>query len=141
MWQEVPMPVAAVSCQRVKEIAGTPRAYSVLDSGKIQWLHGKNWANGGCWLFATALRRLFGSGELWAIVDAKGSALHVVLRLGPRYIDAAGEHGDQELLETWRVEGGKRLVRLGRADTSKLTPGTPEQVIELARVLAGARRS
>ena len=135
------MPTVAISCSRVKELAASPRAYSVLDFGSIQWLHGRNWANGGCWLFASALRRLFGSGELWAVVDTKGAALHVVLRLGARYVDADGEHDAQGLLATWRAEGGRRLVRLGQADTTKLTAGTPEQEIELARVLSGARRT
>jgi hypothetical protein len=88
---------------------------AALDGAALQeWLYrpeimglvpqGGSWLQGGCWILAEALRRVF-EGELWMIVEADDpTPQHVVCRVGRRYLDGDGSSDARELLRRWEDE-------------------------------------
>jgi hypothetical protein len=106
--------------------------------------YGCGWNDGGCRIAAEGLARWLGQGRvIWALLDSRGRAQHLVLRIGRWYLDADGVSSEAELIARWAKFEGVTQARLAPAGPDAL-PGTPrdEQASRrLAELLEGCLRS
>jgi hypothetical protein len=74
------------------------KACQILDDAGLHC----GFMDGGCWVLAEAMRRLWG-GTLYAAYRHSGLMDHVVLRLGEeQYLDADGLHTHDEMVKKMR---------------------------------------
>lgn len=75
-----------------------PDAYKLL--GPMIKPKPNSWTRGGCCVFAMALQEHLGRGEL-KMIERNGKVVHVVLKLGRKYVDGDGVHTKTELMSDW----------------------------------------
>ena len=93
----------------IRKAFASDSAWRILDAG--EQTAGTTWSSGSCWLAAEALRHGLGTGVLYALVTTgvprlEGRAEHVLLKIGDKYLDAAGSWSGAAVKRWWSAETG-----------------------------------
>jgi 8-oxo-dGTP pyrophosphatase MutT (NUDIX family)/GNAT superfamily N-acetyltransferase len=116
----------AAWAKRLKAYCNSGRAYKILgDEGTFQ--------AGGCYLLADALTRHLGPGaEMVGIGSSRNPMEHVVVKVGPHYLDADGLHSEKQMLHKMKTVEGlpePRIVPFNLEHAQKMESiHSPEQV-------------